>query len=100
MEHRRFRIVTVALDDKEEVREITAIVRSDTHKVITELVGDVAAVPRGSDGAELTVALPVETAIKLFRTCGQMTGRDPHHEHSSAIYDSLGHIYFGLIEVE
>ncbi len=54
----QFRLTAIALDEEEDVREVTAVVRDDTHRLITSLVGDVTTISNARGGTELTIALP------------------------------------------
>lgn len=94
----RFRITSIALDEDEEVSGITAVVRDDTHQVITGMVGavDTSNVTRG--GTEMTITMPVAQMSGLLRQCGKTTGEDPRAEHTHEIYDSLNWLFCSLMD--
>ena len=95
----KFRTTNIALDEDEDVAEVTAVVRDDAYEVITSSLGQVRTTATARGGTEMTVVLPVGDAMKLFRECGAMNGLHPlHAKGSSEIYDSLSTVVYGLIE--
>jgi|SRR6516165_2602114 hypothetical protein len=94
----KFRLTTIALDEEEDVREVTAVVRDDTYRLITSLVGDVQTISTARGGTELTIALPLDVMLKLFHEVGTIPGNDPRYAAGiEDIYESLTAVVFGLL---
>jgi len=94
----QFRLSAIALDEEENVREVTAVVRDDTYGLITSLLGDVNTVGRARGGTEMTIALPARAMWKLFREVGTIPGNDPRYPNGAHdIYDSLTAVVYGLL---
>lgn len=95
----QFRLTTIALNEEEDVREVTAVVRDDTYRLITSLVGDVQTISNGRGGTELTIALPLDVMLKLFHEAGAIPGDDPRFAAGvHDIYDSLTAVVYGLLD--
>ena len=71
MARTQFRLSVIALDEEENVREVTAVVRDDTYGLITSLLGDVNTVGRARGGTEMTITLPADAMFKLFAEVGE-----------------------------
>lgn len=89
----RFRLTNIALDEEEAISELTAIVNSDTHAMITEILGEVKTTHVGSGGTEMTIVLPIADAMRLYGDRSSMPGTDPHSRSGDDIRDSLSLIY-------
>ena len=79
----QFRLAVIALDEEENVREVTAVVRDDTYDLITSLLGDVNTVGRARGGTEMTIALPADAMSKLFHEVGAIPGNDPRYANGA-----------------
>lgn len=94
-----FRLTSVTLDEEEDPKEVTAIVDKEAFQVIASVLGHVHTIRTSRGGTEMTVALPVDEASKLFRECGGMSGLDPRHDTGgSEIYDSLTMVFYGIMQ--
>lgn len=93
----KFRITNIALDEEEDVSGITAIVRDDAYEVITDLIGPVDTTAAARGGTEITITLPLAKTTALFRRCGEAFGSDLRYDITCEVYDSLTHIFFGLM---
>lgn len=94
----QFRITSIALNDEEDVSEVTAVVRDDAYEVIKGILGDVTTTATARGGTEMTIVLPIIDAADLFRACGQMNGLDPRYAKGShEIYESLTAVFYGLM---
>lgn len=96
----RFRITTIALDEEEDVSEVTAVVDGDTHRLISEVLDSVTTTDTRRGGTETTIVLPVSDALELFDWCGKRNGLDEGWASSSEIWRSLSTVVYGLIEGE
>jgi hypothetical protein len=94
----QFRLSVIALDEEENVREVTAVVRDDTYDLITGLRGDVNTVGTARGGTETTIALPADAMSRLFHQVGTIPGNDPRYANgANDIYDSLTAVVYGLL---
>lgn len=98
MSNPRFRLTSVAFDEREDVSSVTAAAGTATLAVIREFLGDVPWTVLSE--AESSVTLPAQDMLRLFRECGKLNGFDSRFAHTHRIYDSLSHVVYGLIEVE
>jgi hypothetical protein len=89
----RFRLTSIALDEQQDVSEVTAAVSTPTLAVIREFLGDVPWTVLSE--SESAVTLPAGDMLRLFRACGKLSGLDPRYGHSHLIYDSLSHVVYG-----
>jgi hypothetical protein len=100
MAHLRFRLVSIELDADEDPSGVTALVRDDTLKVITDMIGTVTVTADATTvtrADELTIRLPLAQARDLFCQVGQIPTSDPRHEHTTEVYDSLTAVFYGLM---
>lgn len=93
----KFRISSIALDEEEDVSGITAVVRDDAYRIITDMVGPVETTAAARSGTEITIVLPLSATRELFSRCGELNGLDPRHHVTGEVYDSLSTIFYGLM---
>lgn len=96
----RFRLATIHLDEDEHVAAVETVVRDDTHRVVTELVGQVLVLESRRGDTELVVHLTRRQVLDLFDACGRFTDLTPGHEHTSEVYGSLSMVVHGLMDDE
>lgn len=89
-----FRLTSIALDEEEDPRELTAVVDRSAFMAIAGILGHVRTAETSRSGTEMTITLPITEASMLFRKCGSTPGYDKAgHE----IYDSLTMVFYGLM---
>jgi len=92
-----FRLTSIALDEEENVREVTAVVSTLAHETITALLGETpATITRGGDG-DMTIGLPIAAARDLFTQAGKTSGTSPTYPVTHDVYDSLSAVFYGLM---
>lgn len=75
MSNPKFRLTTIELDEEQDVSSVSAAVSTSTLGVIRGFLGDVPWTVLSE--AESAVTLPYAEALRLFRECGKLSGRDP-----------------------
>lgn len=96
MTQRQFRITDIGLDGEENVNVITAVIREDALKVITNVLHEVYG--EMVSRSEAVVELSAAEARKLFAECGAMAGTtEPAGRAASDVHGSLTRVFNGLI---
>jgi hypothetical protein len=80
----RFRVTRIDLDEQENVQSVTVTAQPDTASMIRGMLGGDMTVT-SSGNAAVTIELPADDAMRLYRECGQMPGTDPRSADTGVI---------------